>query len=249
MNTQEKKKLPRATAENAKYVNERKDEIKNTKFKDVYAELDARNELENYKAQFDWHNYEFTDPETGKVGLMDIEGQVLIPAKYDEILSAENYFFGHKLPHPVKKDGFCGLVAADGTGLELTEFKYDYIERYPFGLFYLSWWGGDRAHFGLVTWGVEVVSNILTDISETPINDIVIIRAGDKYGVIDIRTFQVVQPEYDEVEVEVDEMVVFRKGDQKGYIDYDGNFVPVEEYDSDEYEDVYFLNANVDNDY
>lgn len=246
MEKEQEKKLPRATKENAQYVTKREAEI--AQMTDDIQQLKARSELLSYEGQYDWQNYEFTDPETGKVGLMDIEGKVLIPARYDAIPMPESFLMMHEYIHAVQKDDKFALMRADGSGEELTEFKYDYIVRYPFSSVFIAYWGNDNKHFGLL-WpnGKPLVPNILTGISDMPINGVVKLASDGKYGLFCLDNMQIVMPEYDAVDIEIDEFVVFHKGDQKFYIDFDGNAVPCEEVDSDDYDGDYdFLNANVD---
>ena len=235
----------KATAENAQYVTKRKAEI--AQMTDDIQQLKARSELLSYEEQYDWQNYEFTDPETGKVGLMDVEGKVLIPARYDEVPMTESFLMLHEYPHAVRKGDKFALVMADGSGKDLTEFKYDYIVRYPFSTVFMAYWDGDKKHFGLI-WpnGKLLVPNILTGISDMPVNGVVKLASDGKYGLFCLDNMQVVMPEYDAVDIEIDENVVFHKGDQTFYIDFDGNAVPCEVVDSDAYDGDYnFLNADV----
>ena len=64
---------------------------------------------------YDLTNYVFEDPATGKKGVKDPAGQILVPAEYDDF-----NFVGDRIAFQVshmaaKRDGKYGIVAADGT--------------------------------------------------------------------------------------------------------------------------------------
>lgn len=142
----------------------------------------------------------------------------------DNDIVPDEYALEHNLPHVAALNNMKALVAKDGTDKPLTEFKYDYIQRAPATDIYMARWDG-KPEFGILSAsGKELVPNILTMI-DLPINNIVLISDGTKYGVIDLGPLQVVLPEYDEIFVEPDEYVIFRKGNQRGYIDSRGQFI------------------------
>lgn len=235
--------LPRATAEMAQRVNELQ-----AMAQQPGADLEAINkEYCPLVESHNWYNYEFTDPETGKVGVKDVAGNILVPAHYDGACFLESYLVTPRAPHMMQRDGKCGIVAADGSGKELSPFKFDALRHVDSSPLYVAWWGNERDRFGLVLCdGTVIVQNILTGCS-APWNDIVFIEADGKHGAIDITTLQVVLPEYDEVYPDENELVVFRKGEVHGYIDTEGRFVTVKDYESDNYEgEGCFLSTTVD---
>ncbi len=68
---------------------------------------------------------EFFD-ENGKPGIRSVLGKILVPPLYEDLIC-----FTHTVEYlnvvPARKNGKWGLVAADGSGTEITEFLYDYI--------------------------------------------------------------------------------------------------------------------------
>ena len=215
------KKLPKATAEIVREYDELQQKLNGLdpswSDEEVKAASERLYELEN---NYDWFNVEFTDPATGKKGLKTVSGEVIAP------------------PHsPVIaiKDGKCGIVKGDGSGLQLCDFKFDFIQSLPFCSLFVARWDGEKERFGIIAGNGEIICpNILTGVSEA-VNGIMSIESGDKCGVIDIDTYQCVLPEYDDLEMDAEADIVFVKGDKRGYVTEDkGEFVTVEQYETDE---------------
>lgn len=247
MNKMEKK-LPRATAEQVRKYNELVAKINaiDPMQRHILA-LDLDNERYALENAFDWSNYEFTDPISGKKGVMDVAGKILIPARYDDLTMLGDYIYMHTFPQAVVKNGKFGIVAADGSGKELSDFRFDFLcWQYATDLFMASW-DGDKKHYGFVDiLGHVVCPNVLTSNDGMPLNDVMVIERDGKYGMIDVKSHQTVLPEYDAIDVEPEEYVVFHKDGKEGYITDRGEFVSIEQYDEDEegkYDDVYFLNC------
>lgn len=83
MEKEEKKQ--RATAELAKEYDElmaRMETIDENDTSDETGKFYDR--LDELQSNYDWDNYAFTDPKTGKKGVKDITGRILIPARYDK---------------------------------------------------------------------------------------------------------------------------------------------------------------------
>ena len=233
----EEKKLPKATAEQAKQYDELKEQLSTLdpswSDDEVNAICSKQNHLED---SYDWLHVEFTDPETGKVGVKDVAGNIVIPAQYDEVLTLGSYVYRNTFPHVVRKDGKVGIVKADGSGEALTDFRFDTAAWILGCNLFIAKWGGDKEHFGVVDpLGNVVCPNILTGFSPVDINQIIFIERHGKHGVIDGSTHLCVLPEYDEVVSSPDEFIVFRKGDQEGYVSEDGEFVTKEQYENDEH--------------
>ena len=144
--------LPRATAELAAEYSELLE-----KYDDYDYSLtdDERNEIENRLSElyhsYDWRNYEFTDPATGKKGVKDTTGRILVPACYDGFSFIGTYQMGHDLPKAALKDGKYGFVAGDGSGEELTGFIYNSLEWDPQTGLFKATWGDQNEKTGLVT--------------------------------------------------------------------------------------------------
>ena len=58
---------------------------------------------------------------------------------------------GHDLPKAAHKDGKYGFVAGDGSGKELTEFKYNSLEWDPQTGLFKATWGDNDEQSGYVT--------------------------------------------------------------------------------------------------
>ena len=65
--------------------------------------------------------------ENGKKGVKNPEGEIIVPANYDDIVYAYDYSYLKNHPYVCVRDGKTGLVAPDGNGTELTKFVYDDI--------------------------------------------------------------------------------------------------------------------------
>lgn len=225
---EKKNSLPRATAEMAQRYNEmlKIDMIELNS--DQLATLNE--EYADMEENYDWYNYEFTDPITGKVGVKDVAGDILVPALYDGACYFEHYMGRPHAPHVMMRDGKCGIVAADGSGQEFTKFDYEYAVPINYTPFYAVWLEGDK-HIGIITPnGTVLVGNILTKVYE-PFGSCMVIERDGKQGVIDLNTFQVVMPEYDEVEALPDEYVTFTLNGVQGRVDENGKFYTLEEAD------------------
>lgn len=231
------KKLPKATAEQAKEYDalmQKMNSIDSSWSSDAAdAVYNRLSELEN---NYDWFNVEFTDPATGKKGVKDVTGRILIPAQYDDVLTLGSYMYHRVFPHAVMKDGKVGIVKADGSGEAMTDFRFDTAAWICGSDLFMATWGGDKDHCGVVdALGNVVCPNILTGFSPVDINQIIFIESHGKHGVIDGGTHLCVLPEYDEVESSPDDFIVFRKDGQEGYISEDGEFVTKEQYENDEH--------------
>ena len=233
---EEKKNLPKATPEIVKEYDKLQQKLKGLdpswSDKEANAVTDRICELET---NYDWFNVEFTDPATGKKGLKTVSGEVIAPALYDGFNEFHSYTFAPHSPVIAIKDGKCGIVKGDGSGLQLCDFKFDFIQSLPFCTLFVARWDGEKERFGIIAGNGEIICpNILTGVSEA-VNGIMSIESGDKCGVIDIDTYQCVLPEYDDLEMDAEADIVFVKGDKRGYVTEDkGEFVTVEQYETDE---------------
>ena len=229
------KKLPKATAEIVREYDELQQKLNGLdpswSDEEVKAASERLYELEN---NYDWFNVEFTDSATGKKGLKTVSGEVIAPALYDGFNEFHSYTFAPHSPVIAIKDGKCGIVKGDGSGLQLCDFKFDFIQSLPFCTLFVARWDGEKERFGIIAGNGEIICpNILTGVSEA-VNGIMSIESGDKCGVIDIDTYQCVLPEYDDLEMDAEADIVFVKGDKRGYVTEDkGEFVTVEQCETD----------------
>ena len=234
---EEQKNLPKATPEIVKEYDELQQKLKGLDpswtDKEANAVSDRIYELEQH---YDWFNVEFTDPVTGKKGLKTVAGELIAPAQYDGFNELQSYVYSPHAPVIAIKDGKCGIIKGDGSGKQLCEFKYDDIRTYTFTTLFLARWDGVKESFGIIAANGEIICpNILTSYDAQPCNGIAQLFSGDKYGVIDLDTYQCVLPEYDDLEMDAEADIIFVKGDKRGYITEEkGEFVTVEQYETDE---------------
>ena len=240
------KQLAKATMEQVKEyaewqkrASEFDEKFKNADKESYEKELALLNEnLHRLENEYDWFNFTFSDPSTGKVGLMSVAGEVIAPAIFDRFVESWSYLSAPHAPVVAFKDGKCGIVVGDGSGKVLCEFKYDHIKHLPYTSLYLAFWGGEKKCFGVIAVdGSVVCPNILTSYTEY-VNGIVAIQSNDKHGVIDAYSHQCILPEYDDVELDSEGAVIFYKDGQKGYVSTKGEFITVDQYENgNEYDD------------
>ena len=245
MASEDNKNRPKATPEVVKEYEEILKVAKTLSNEDDKAQIsvlfDRVNELEK---NYDWFNFSFTDPTTGKKGLKDVSGQIVVPAKFDDFAEFRSYIHFHYAPVIVINGGKFGIVRGDGSGQELCACKFDNIRSLVGTGLYMASWEGVTDRFGLITTNGNVICpNILTSYYE-PFNGILIIESNKKLGVIDLDTYQCVLPEYDDLDADPGELIVFHKDGKEWYITDEGERITKEQYENDEnYEDVYCLNA------
>ena len=234
---EEKKNLPKATTEIVKEYDELQQKLKGLdpswSDKEANAVTDRIYELET---NYDWFNVEFTDPVTGKKGLKTVAGELIAPAQYDGFNELQSYVYSPHATVIAIKEGNCGIIKGDGSGQQLCDFKFDDIRTYTFTSLFLARWDGVKERFGIIAANGEIICpNILTSYDAHPCNGIAQLFSGDKYGVIDLCTYQCVLPEDDDLEMDAEADIVFIKGDKRGYITEEkGEFVTVEQYETDE---------------
>lgn len=228
--------LPKATAELAREYDELMEKYEAYDLFFSSKPLDEiTNRLNELHTGYDWSNYEFEDSSTGKKGVMDVTGKILVPARYDGFSFLGTYQLGHDLPKGALKDGKYGFVAGDGTGEELTGFTYTNLAWDPYTGFYKACWGDEPLKFGYITSrGLVFIPNII-DRSYEPTNDFVLLESDGKFGGLDVKTYRYVKPMFHKVVVEPEEQVVFYRNGVAGYvIEQTGEFITIDQYESDE---------------
>lgn len=150
--TEKETMLPRATAVLAEEYSELLEKYADYDYSLTDDERDEiKKRLSELHDSYDWRNYEFTDPKTGKKGVKDTTGRILVPARYDGFSFMGTYQVGHDLPKAALKDGKYGFVAGDGSGKELTDFVYNSLEWDPLTCFFKATWGDEDEQSGYVT--------------------------------------------------------------------------------------------------
>ena len=226
--------LPRPTVELLNQFDKLYDQLGDTHLSDD-AHDEVMDQLNDLITAYDWTNYEFIDPATGLRGVKNPVGQILVPAEYDFfVFMGDHYAF--RVSHmAAEKDGKYGIVAADGSGKVICDFRFDYLIWDPFMRVYKGYWDGVKKKFGLVNSKGEVlIPNILT-LTYEPWNSFVCLEADGKVGAFDISTRHFVLPEFDDIVSEPDEDVLFVKNGIEGYVvEETGEFVPKDQFDNDD---------------
>ena len=169
--------------------------------------------------------------ENGMMGVKDAAGDVLVPAKFDDIAyTFADIFRG--IAVAVIKSGKMALVKPDGQGTMLTDFVYDSIQ-FQDGFYFLV----KEGKFGLATSGGHVVVPAEQDEVFYPINDLVVFTKDGKNGFAMLAGL-ITEAEYDDYELMDSEYLKVFKDGVAGYIDASGNFT--------EDEDEMFFNAVCD---
>ncbi len=210
--------------------------------------FEAMEKLNSLIGHYDLSNYVFEDPATGKKGVKNPVGQILLPAEYEGFTFEGDCYASRMSQVAAMKNGKYGIVAADGTGRVICDFRFDLLKWYPYAGLYIAWWDGDESHFGLVNpKGEVVVPNVMEKYYE-PMNGFMQLERDGKFGGIDTSTGYFVMPEYDSVEGDIDENMIFHKDGVEGYVvEETGEFVPKEVFEEDEkYDGVLVYNMFVD---
>ena len=244
---EEEKKLPRPSVEVLRKFDKLYDKLSDENLTEEQNDevIDGLNEI---IGAYDLNNIEFEDSDSGKKGVKNPAGEVIVPACYDDFgfIGDSNCF---RVSHiAAKKDGKWGVVSVDGTNTVFCDFRFDHLQWYPFAGLYLACWDGIKDKFGFVTKiGKEVTPNIFDKYYE-PCNAFMALESNGKFGGLDVGTLNYVLPEYDDVDMEPEEEVVFHKDGVEGYvIEETGEFITKEQYENDEnYIDSYVYNSYLD---
>lgn len=203
--------------------------------KDELAQLNALGDAEQMAEHYDWDNQVFTDEKTGKKGLRDVEGTVLVPALYDDFTEIGSCRLFHKRPHVVQQGDKYGIVAADGTGKPLTAFIYDYLTWDYLSPLYKAWWGGSIELQGLIFEDGQVLLPCCIKTLHQPWNNIYCYDGKELMGLIDLNTMQATMPLFKSIDLDPETgLVTVKKDGVTGVLTVKGlQFVPMSEYDEE----------------
>ena len=175
-----------------------------------------------YIDRYDWFDTVFE--ENGKLGLKNIKGEVVIPAKYDGFQERCHFIYTNNIPRVAVLHGKAGLVKADGSGDELTPFDYDFMS-YMIILPYYTVKKGEK--YGIVGLnGHEIAPCILDEVC-LPSGSCVVFKANGKYGLIDSSCGDLyVAPQYDNIEfIDMEQPYTVTKDGIEGVINEAGTFM------------------------
>ena len=180
--------------------------------------------------EYDTFTYVFE--ESGRMGVKDAAGEVLVPALFDDVAyTFADFFRGTAVA--VIRSGKMALVKPDGKGTMLTDFIYDSI-HFQDGFYFMV----KDGKYGLATSGGHVVVPAEQDEVFMPINHLASFTKDGRNGFAMIGTGLITDAEYEDYDLtESDYLKVYRNG-LPGYIDAEGNFT--------EDEDEMFFNAACD---
>ena len=223
--------LPRATAQNLKVYKELEKEATRLqallKTDEGYAahwqtaeEVVAQ--LEAYHDSYDWFDYTFE--EDGKIGLKDITGRVLIPPLYDSIDETYEYFDNYPFT-PITQNGKCGLVKRYSSGEPVTDIIYDFAGyEENTGHYSVSLYGKS----GLIDHRGRMVVPCILDSIDEPVANLTVIESNGRFGLL-MNGRLLVEPTYDDIEVEPDEFCRVTIDGMIGYLTKEGEFTEDEE--------------------
>ena len=120
------KVLPRPTVEQMNEYSQLKGQL-------YHADLSSKETAEiaeqfrRLATSYNWTNCAFIDPDTGKFGITNAAGEVLVPAEFDDFTFLGDNDLFYTTHMAAMKDGGFGIVAADGTGKVLVEVDPKYF--------------------------------------------------------------------------------------------------------------------------
>ena len=187
-------------------------------------------ELDLIKKEYDLFDIAFE--ESGKSGIKDISGRIRVPAMYKEFPALFSYHCHRNGPIAAMdfNDKYA-IVATDGTGAPLCDFKYDYI-YYMFGTdnFFVCLDGeGDNVAGGVLNAKGELIVPCKMDTIYEFANNYAAVEKNGKFGLLAYDgTF--IEPIYDDVEDEEGVIKVCKDG-KWGYLSRDLDFIAEEEWE------------------
>lgn len=193
---------------------------------------EAARQLNEFESGLDWFPEVFE--EGGKQGLKDLDGTVIVPARFDTIATC---FSRHSMPLDkpviVCDGGRFGMVKTDGSGEMVLPCEHDRIHVFGFApQFYVV---EDKGRKGMILGdGTELIPQIADAIYE-PCNDAVVFDSNGKSGLWSLEDGLYVEPLYDELITEFEEPVIAIRDGIEGFLSAeDGHFISKDDYELDD---------------
>lgn len=186
--------------------------------------------LNEMQSSLDWTPIVFE--EEGKQGLKDLDGTIIVPARFDAIETcfARNIWPLDK-PIIVSENGRFGIVKADGTGdlvLPCEHVNIHILVAAP--QYYVVEDAGQKSL--ILGDGTELIPQIAETIFE-PSNEVVIFKSKGKFGLWAMETELYIEPIYDELRAEFEEPVIAEKEGHVGFLSAeDGRFISEQDYET-----------------
>lgn len=224
-----------------------KNQLKDDSHEDVYEDRICHDIQESNNAEKSTHKEGWTYVFKNKIGLMGMKnpnGEIIIPACYEDIKyvyvpSAFNLAY-----IPVKKHGKWGIVESNGSGNEYTEFIYDDLISIPWCNCY--YFKKDNC----CSWGIMfpngkvILDCILDKLDGDQCSNTFFLYSGDKLGLFQtVQSWAIIPPICDNIEFyEPDEPILFTINGTTGYMempdeDMHCEFIPKSRVDAIEDED------------
>ena len=219
------KKITKAVCEQITVINNRIREILSGNTANNEKELmKLYQEYWTIRAEYDILDRTFE--EDGKMGVVDIIGNVVVPALYKDYAELHNRAVYSQLPVPACdfNDKYA-LVTSDGKGTPLCEFEYDKIIflRGSNNYFVCVKKVGERMQAGVIDSKGEVIVPCEMDKVFFASNRFACVRKDGKMGVLTMNG-DYFAPIYDEVEANKGYLAVCKRG-RWGYLGSKGEFV------------------------
>lgn len=179
-----------------------------------------------YIDRYDWYDTIFE--KDGKYGTKDVTGSILLPAQYDGVGELCHKIYCGDIPRVAKLKGKAGLVKPDCSGIALTPFIYDSISYMLIEPYYKVKKDGK---LGIIGKDGHVIAPCILDEITYPTGRCVVIRSGNKYGLVDRGVNNLyIAPQYDSIEfVDMEQPCTVMKDGVEGVINENGAFMTCEE--------------------
>ncbi len=188
--------------------------------KNAYCQADY-DQIHAFEQEYDISTKIFE--KNGKRGVKDAAGEILLPAKYDDVVYTFVDSFRH-IAHPVIINNKVALIKPDGKGTPITGFDYDFIV-FSDGYYLLV--NGDKK--GLATSSGHIIVPAEMDEVFLPMNNLVMFSKDGKIGFTMLDSDVITETIYDNSELDEGEYLIVVKDGVSGYIDINGHFTEKED--------------------
>lgn len=169
-----------------------------------------------YHDSYDWMDVTFH--ENGKEGVKNVCDEIIVPAKFDEILYT--YCYSMPLPYIVANGGKKGLVKKDGKGTVVVPCEYDLIKPIDFYAYFVAMKDGK---YGLIARDGQIIIPVENEKIFFPDINFIVTTKNGKKGLFSMDYDIYINPEYDDIEYDgPDEAIKFIRNGKTFYHNIDG---------------------------
>ena len=211
----------------------------NARFQEIISDTTGNNDKESkdicqeyWNIRTEYNLFDRTFDENDKMGVVDILGNVVVPALYKDYSELYNYTIHTRLPIPAKDfNNKYALVTSDGKGTPLCDFEYDHISfmRGSDKFFVSAKKVGERMLSGVIDSNGKVIVPCEMDVVHYVSNNIACMVKDGKIGILTMNG-DFFAPVYDEVEEHNDFLTVCKDG-AWGYLSTEGEFIDMSDED------------------